>query len=421
MKREIDPKKILIPGVIGNILEWYDFLLYAFFTPLISKLFFPKEDKTAALLAAFGIFAAGFLIRPLGSIIFGHFGDRFGRKITLITTVSLMAIATAGMGFVPSFSHIGIYAVILLTICRLVQGLAVGGEFGYVVYLIEHAPPEKRGLYGSFTLLGAFAGALLASFAATLTTNLSSEITINWSWRIPFILGLVLGIVGLYIRLRLPETPLFSTLQQEGKTVRNPLRHAFKIAPLAILQAIGLAFLPSISAYIFLFYLSSYLTTYHNFPLNTALLINTLGMVLVIPTIPLIGYLSDKVGRKPVLIAAGLAIAILSYPLFLILNSTSFIVVLLLQILAAFLVCLVSTPLPVTLVELVPTQIRYTAMGLSYNTANAIFGGTAPMVVIFLIQVTDNILAPSFYLIGGGLVLILITLLTKESYKSSLI
>jgi MFS transporter, MHS family, proline/betaine transporter len=416
------PKKIIIPGIIGNILEWYDFLLYAFFAPIIAQLFFPHEDVTLSLLMTFGTFAIGFFMRPLGAIIFGHFGDRFGRKVTLVTTVSLMAIATAIIGLLPTYTQIGLYAGIALILCRMLQGLAVGGEFGYVVYLIEHAPANKRGLYGSFTLFSAFAGTLLASAAATITTNLSSQATVaQWSWRIPFIFGLALGAIGLYFRLRMPETPLFSTLQQLGETVTSPLRHAFKKAPLAILKAIGLVFLPSISVYVYLVFLPSYLTTYIHIPLNTALTINTLGMLLVLGAMPVIGHLTDKFGRKPLIFTAATAVLILAYPLFILLQNASIAVVFLVQVVSALLVCLVHTPLQVTLIELVPTNIRYTAMAFPYNIANAVFGGTAPMIVTFLIQQTHNIAAPALYLMLGSVVMILITFRMKETYKEPLV
>lgn len=422
MAQTLGHKKLIIPGVIGNILEWYDFSLYGYFAPIIAKLFFPMNNKLTSLLATFGVFAIGFLMRPLGAVVFGHFGDRLGRKKTLAMAVILMAVPTTLIGLLPTHAQIGVTAGILLTLCRLLQGLAVGGEFsGSIVYIIEQASPNRRGVYGSWAMFSAFTGLLLGSAVAALMGSiLSSDALHVWGWRIPFIIGIVLGGVGLYLRLRMPETPYFLELQKKGQTVNHPFVQAFHKAPMSMLKALGIVFLPAMSFYLLFVYLSSYMTEFLKLPLETALLINTISMVVIIAVIPLVGLLSDNIGRKPVLLIGAIAFIIFSHPLFLLLNNATFASVLTAQICFAALVAFAYAAVPATLVELFKTNVRYTALSLPYNLANAIFGGTAPLVATYLIAKTKNPLAPSFYLIFAGIIMFLVVLMTKESYKKSL-
>lgn len=414
--------KLIVPGIIGNVLEWYDFSLYGYFAPVIAKLFFPTHDKFLSLLATFGVFAIGFLMRPLGAIIFGYYGDRVGRKKTLATAVILMAIPTTLIGFLPTYAQIGVFAGVLLTGCRLLQGLAVGGEFfGSIVYITEHAPDHQRGMYGSWAMFSAFAGLLLGSgVGALIGALLTNEALITWGWRIPFMTGFILGVVGLYLRLRMPETPNFLALVKQQKIVVNPLRQAFKSARLTMFVAMGLVFLPAMGFYLLFVYLSSYMSTFLKIPLQTALTINTISMVVIIVIIPFIGLLSDKIGRKPVLMLGALGYIFFSYPLFLLLQQATFMSVLLAQSCFAILVCFAYAAIPATLVELVATNIRYTAMSFPYNLANAVFGGTAPLVATYLIDLTGNPLSPSYYLIFAGIVMFLFVLALRESHRQAL-
>jgi MHS family proline/betaine transporter-like MFS transporter len=318
-----------------------------------------------------------------------------------------MAIPTTLMGLLPTYAQIGTWAGVLLLICRLLQGLAVGGEFsGSIVYVTEHAPISRRGFYGSWVMFSAFAGLLLGSGVSALASNLLSPESLNsWGWRIPFLLGFVLGFVGLYLRLKMPETPQFLALKKLGQIVPHPVRQAFKQAPREMFLGVGLVFLPAMGFYTLFVYLSSYMTTVLKIPLQTALLINTFSMFIIILTMPWVGLLSDKVGRKPVLFLGGMGFAILSYPLFILLQQGSFLTVFIAQACFGVLVCFAYAAIPATLVELINTNIRYTAMSFPYNFSNAVFGGTAPLMATFLIQKTGNILAPSIYLIFGGLVM----------------
>lgn len=414
---------LILPGIIGNILEWYDFSLYGYFAPVIAKLFFPTTDKFLSLLATFGVFAIGFLMRPLGAVIFGYFGDRTGRKKTLATAVMLMAIPTTLIGLLPTYAHIGISAGILLLICRLLQGLAVGGEFtGSIVYITEHAPNRLRGMYGSWTMFSAFTGLLIGSgVGAIMSALLPAEALSSWGWRIPFLMGLLLGVVGLYLRLRMPETPNFLAMKAKQEILKNPLNQAFKVAIRPMVMSVGLVFLPAMSFYLLFVFLSSYMTAFLHLPLHISLTVNTLSMLGIILVIPWVGLLSDKIGRKPVLQIGALGFIIFSYPLFLLLQQATFTSVLLAQLSFAILVSFAYAAIPATLVELVATNVRYTAMSFPYNLSNAIFGGTAPLVATYLIEKTGNPLAPSLYLIFAALVMFCFVLTIKESYRTSLL
>jgi len=419
---KISPRKILLPAVIGNILEWYDFALYGYFATIIAKLFFPTDNKITSLLATFGVFAIGFLMRPLGAIIFGHFGDRIGRKKTLAASIILMAIPTTLIGLLPTHAHIGVAAGILLTLCRLLQGLAIGGEFsGSIVFIAEHAHNKRRGLYGSWAMFSAFAGLLVGSGVGALVSNVMSTEALNeWGWRVPFISGIFLGVIGLYLRLSMPETPAFTAAEIQKTLVAQPILYAFRYAWRPMIMGVGLVFLPAMAFYLLFVYLSSYMNLYSQIPLKTALIINTISMACIILVIPFVGLLSDKIGRKPVLMMGAISFILFSYPLFLLLHHGHFTHILLAQICFAILVCFAYAAIPATLVELMETHVRYTAMSLPYNFANAVFGGTAPLVATYLIDVTSNQLAPAFYLMAAAIVMVIFVLILKESYKKLL-
>ena len=279
-------------------------------------------------------------MRPLGAVLFGYFGDRAGRKKTLATAVILMAIPTTLIGLLPTYEHIGILAGILLLICRLLQGLAVGGEFsGSIVYITEHSPINRRGMYGSWAMFSAFAGLLLGSgVSAMMSTLLPPDALTSWGWRIPFIMGLLLGGVGLYLRLRMPETPNFLAMQAKKQIVTNPVNQAFRFAIKPMILSAGLVFLPAMSFYLLFVYLSSYMTAFLHVSLRTALTINTISMLAIICVIPWIGLLSDKIGRKPILMTGAIGFILFSFPLFLLLQHATFISILLAQISFAILV-----------------------------------------------------------------------------------
>jgi MHS family proline/betaine transporter-like MFS transporter len=415
-------KHIIIPGSLGNLLESYDFALYGYFSPLIAQLFFPSHDPFLSLLATFAIFAVGLFFRPVGAIVFSYFADKAGRKKALLVSVILMAVSTTAMGLLPTYAQIGISAAVLLTVCRMLQGLSMGGEFtGSLVYMTEHAPVGKRGLYGGWAMCGTFMGLLVGSgVSALLNQLLSAEAMLAWGWRLPFLAGILLGFAGLYLRLRMPETPNFTLAKAEKRLVKNPLFTAIKEAPLSMLLVMGLNFLPAMGFYLLFVYLSSWMKLYLQIPLSVALTINTVSLLMMVILLPLIGFLSDKIGRKPTMLAGILGFILFSYPLFLLLQQADFITMLLAHACFALLTCFVFAPLPATLIELLPTHIRCSGVSVPFNIGNALFGGTGPFVATYLIHATGKPVAPSFYLMLAGVVMFLIVIRLKESHQRPL-
>lgn len=414
---------ILVPSLVGNILEWYDFALYGYFASILSKLFFPTQNSTTALIATFSIFAVGFIVRPIGALLFGYFGDRIGRKKTLGAAVLLMAIPTTLIGLLPTYQQIGITATLLLTFCRLLQGLAVGGELtGSVVYLIEHGEHSHRGLYGSLALASGVVGLLLGSAVAALVGSISSDETfIAWSWRIPFLVSILLGVIGLYLRIGMPETPLFKMLQQQKNIKKNPVFSAFKQNIKKILFGTFLIMLPSAAFYTSFVYLSSYLTLYLKVPLTKALQLNSIAMIVVSILFPLVGFLSDKIGRRIVIRLGAFGFLIFSYPIFMLLQQATSSAILIAQCALAVLVALSYSAIAAMLVEFFPTSIRYTGISFPYNMANALFGGTSPLIITTLIQHTNNYLAPSFWLIFLASIMVVLSQFLPETKGTELI
>jgi len=417
-----DIRKTVIVAGIGNIMEWYDFALYGYFAPVLAHLFFPSEDPAVSLVLTFGVFATGFLMRPVGAAIFGHFGDRMGRRKALSASVLLMAGATTLMGLLPTYAQIGMTATVLLTFLRLLQGISAGGEFtGSISFLVEHAPPSRRGFIGSWTTFSGVSGMILGSGAGALATYLLSDEALNsWGWRIPFLLGIVTGAVGYYLRFGVEESPMFKALKEQGKVVQAPLKEAFREFHKEMLMAVGVNWLNAAVFYTVWVYNTTYLATVIGFPLSSALLINTLSMLFLILAIPLMGALSDRVGRKPVLIAGCVGVACLAYPLYYLLSQGTFGSALTAQLVFVIPISMLQGTMPTTMVELFPTSSRYSALSISYNIAFAIFGGTAPLVATQLISMTGNPLSPSFSLIFAAVVSLLVIVSMKERYREAL-
>jgi MHS family proline/betaine transporter-like MFS transporter len=414
-------KKILISAAIGNMLEIYDFALYGYFAPIISVLFFPHTNKFISLLATFGVFAVGFLMRPLGAILFGYFGDRIGRKKALAGSIILMAIPTTLIGLLPTYHQVGIFSGILLLCCRLLQGLATGGEFtGAIIYMTEHAPNNKRGLQGSWAMVSTFVGFLIGSGLSALFSNILSAESLNlWGWRVLFIMGFALGIVGLYLRLLMPETPSFLAMQTENKIVKNPIFSAFKEEFKSMIIIVGLNSLPAMSYYLAFVYLSSYFVIYIHVPLHTTLLINTISMLILVAITPCIGLLSDRIGRKPILLTGAFGFLIFSYPLFLLMQLGNFTAILVAQLGLTLLVSCIISVIPATLVELVTPHIRYSTISFPFNLSSALFGGTFPLIATFLIERTGSPLSPSFCLIFMAVIMMVTIFFMKESYLTT--
>ncbi len=390
-----------IAGVFGNILEWYDFAVFGFLAPVISVLFFPDEDPLAGLIMIYGIFATGYMMRPLGGIIFGHIGDRMGRKVALRLSIFLMAIPTVLVGFLPTHDDIGLTAAVLLVVLRLMQGLSVGGELiGSISFLVEIAPAKKRGLFGSWTLFGAVGGLLLGSAGVMLLTNiLGHEAMLKWGWRIPFWSGIIILTVGAVLRRGMIESPEFLQAQKEQSHENSPLRQVLREMPGRVLQLAAIVTLATTSFYLIFVWMPTYLSKMVNPPIGHTLFINTVAMLLVLVIIPLSGRLSDRYGRREVMLLCSAAMGLLVYPLFLLIDQGTFAAALCAQLIFAVISGGIQGPMPALMVEMFPTHLRSSAIGLGYNLSVALLGGTAPMICTWMVRETGSITSPALYIL----------------------
>jgi MFS transporter, MHS family, proline/betaine transporter len=415
-------KKAVTAGAIGNFVEWYDYSVYGFFATIIASQFFPSDDRVASLLATFAVFAVAFFMRPVGAFVFGHYGDTIGRRNTLAAAIILMGIATLMIGVLPSYAQIGVLAPILLVIARLLQGFSAGGEWsGSAAFMVEYAPENKRGLYGSWQQVSIVAGLLVGSGIGGLLGTVLSEDALNaWGWRIPFILGMVVALVGLYLRLRVEDTPAFRIIEVKEEVTEAPVKESFTAHWRESLTAIGFTLAWTVAYYILLTYMPTYVSETLGIPLTQALLSNAIGLVALMALIPFTAVLSDRIGRKPLLIASSALIALLTYPLFLLASTQVLVFIVLAQVLFGVIISLFSGPGPAALVEMFPTNVRYSALGVSYNIAVAAFGGTAPFIATYLISRTGSNFSPSYYLIAAAVVTLVVVSTMKETYREPL-
>lgn len=390
-----------LAGTVGNVLEWYDFAVYGFLAPIMSPLFFPEDDGLTGLIKTYGIFAVGYLMRPIGGIIFGYVGDRLGRKTALQWSIAMMAIPTVLVGLLPVHASIGATAAVLLVLLRLIQGISVGGELiGSMSYLVETAPENRRGLSGSWSVCGCISGILLGSLVVSALGGLLGEGAMNeWGWRVPFLLGIFIFAVGRWLRRSLVESADFENAEAGDAKVALPIITVLRDMPGRVMHLSLSILLFATSFYLLFVWLPTYLSKIVTPPLDHALSVNTAAMALLLIMIPLGGRLSDSIGRKPVMLTATILMGLLVYPAFLILDQGVMLYALAIQMLFAMLVGLIQGPLPAFMVECFPLKVRYTAIGLSYNVTLAIFGGTAPLVSTWLIQVTGDLASPAIYLV----------------------
>ncbi len=399
-------KRVIASTMIGNGLEWYDYALYGTFTALISKHFFPAGDDAVALIATFGIFAVGFLMRPLGAMFFGYIGDKYGRKNALALSILLMAFPTACIGLLPTYKEIGLWAPILLTVIRLVQGVAVGGEFGgSIVYLVEHASTKNKNQMGNFSilsmLLGLFTGAMIA---AGLAHFMSAEAFDAWGWRIPFILGFFIGIIGLYIRTKLDESPVFLEAKEAGHTSDAPIKDALQQNYKEILLGIGAYLAVTIPFYIQTVFMPSFMVKFLKFSTSDSLLIFTLSLLTMMVVGQVSAWLSDNKDREILLKVVLIAYFAFAIPYVYLLDHKTFGYVLASQLTFSVILGFYIAPIPTLVVELFPTKTRYTGMSLACNLAAAIFGGTAPILVTKMITLSGSNAPIAFYIMVAAFV-----------------
>jgi MHS family proline/betaine transporter-like MFS transporter len=381
--------------------EWYDYAVYGYFAVIIGKNFFPHADKIMEIMSAFAVFATGFIMRPLGAILFGYIGDRLGRRKALFLSVVMMAISTCLLGVIPTYHQIGILAPIFLVMIRLVQGIAVGGNYGgSFVFAIEHADANKKGFAGSLVELGVIIGFLLGSAVAVMFSNLLGEDNLQeWGWRIPFLLGLIALFAGVYIQKHTEETPSFQNMQNTVKQrTQLPIASIFKLHKRKMVQAAGFVLFDVVGIYILFSYLTTYLTTYTQIPAQTALQMNTINLLCMVLCIPLFGIAADRFGYKKIMYFAAVSFLILSYPAFVIFSQGNILQCWIMQFLFAIAMAAVYGVLPVAIVELFPVDVRYSASSFVCNVSAAIFGGTAPWFSTWLIYKTGLLTAPALYL-----------------------
>ncbi|MSS75764.1 MAG: MFS transporter [Methyloglobulus sp.] len=397
-------KKVIASTMIGNGLEWYDYALYGTFTALISKHFFPPGDDAVALIATFGIFAVGFLMRPLGAMFFGYIGDKYGRKNALALSILLMAFPTACIGLLPTYQEIGLWAPVLLTLIRLVQGVAIGGEFGgSIVYLVEHASTKNKNQMGNFSILSMLIGLLSgAMIAAALAHFMPAEAFDSYGWRIPFIMGFFIGIVGLYIRTKLDESPVFMEAKEAGHTSDAPIKEALQKSHKEILLGIGVYLAVTIPFYIQTVFMPSFLVKFLKFSASDSLLIFSLSLLTMMVVAPISAWLSDNKDREIVLKVVLISYIAFAIPYIYMLEQNTFAAVLTAQLLFAVILGSYIAPIPTLVVELFPTKTRYTGMSLACNLAAAIFGGTAPILVTKMITMTGSYSPIAFYIMAAA-------------------
>ena len=416
-------REAVVAGVIGNVLEWYDFAVYGYFVPVISQLFFPDQNEYKSLLTTLGVFGVGFVMRPIGSVVFGVFGDRYGRRLALSAVIFLMAFSTLAVGLLPTFAQAGLLGPVLLVLARLAQGLSAGGEWGgSTAYIVEFAPEGRRGYIGSWQQVSVGAGFLLGSLSATLLTRwLAPEALLSWGWRIPFLLGILVGIVGAYLRWRLDDTPKFTEIEAHGEVAKTPLVETVTRFPKETLLAFGLTLHNTVAYYIALVYVSTWFRAEVKLPAGTALLIGTLSLLAFVVLIPFTGALSDRIGRRPVLMISCLGYLVLTYPLFLMASSGDLAWCFAMQLTLVLFLAFYAGAAPATYAELFPTRVRYTALSIGYNIAVAVFGGFAPFIATWLIDLSGgNKLAPTFYVLAAALISFLILTRTRETAFSPL-
>lgn len=415
-------RKVIAASAIGNFVEWFDFAVYGFLAVTIAALFFPQGDPALALLQTFAVFAVSFALRPLGGIVFGILGDRIGRKRVLSITVLLMAGATTLIGLLPTYASIGLIAPLLLALARCLQGFSAGGEYaGACAFVMEHAPTEQKARYGSFVPVSTFAAfACAAGLVFGLGLWLDDTQMQAWGWRVPFLIAAPLGLIGLYMRLRLDESPAFQALAAQAHPEHSPLRETLREHGATVLCLSAFISATALSFYMFTTYLTTYMQVVGGAARPTALLASLMALLFAALLCPFVGRYSDHVGRRRTILTAGVALIVAVYPAFTLAASGTLLASAIGAMLLAIGAVICGVVTAVLLSEQFPTRVRYTASAFTYNLAYTLFGGTAPLVATWLIEATGNRMSPAFYLIAIALLALAGGLALPESSKRSL-
>ncbi|MBN2689017.1 MAG: MFS transporter [Gammaproteobacteria bacterium] len=400
MKAHVKLPSQLAAATLGNAVEWYDFSLYAFLAPIIAKNFFPTHNSEKSLLLTFGVFALGFLARPIGAVLFGHIGDKFGRRLALLLTTCCMTLATIALGLLPTYQSVGVLAPILLLLVRLFQGLTVSGELsGSSTFLLEHAHRRHWGFAGSLITASVYAGQLLGAIVGfTLTSLISKAMLVNWAWRLPFLLAVILGVVVFVLRWRSTETPSFEKEQRASHLANAPVSEAFRHYKLGMVHIFGILIIAAVAGYMLVGFLPSFLIVQMGFSYHFAFLVTLFGQFLVLISLPIVGSLSDAFGRRIFLLIGTIGFIVLSIPIFWLFSSYWLSLVLFAEMLFALLMACINGVVTVTMAEMFPTVVRYTGIGIAYNIALAVFGSTAPLIAEYVVNYFHSQYAVSLYL-----------------------
>ncbi|WP_137811637.1 glycine betaine/L-proline transporter ProP [Gandjariella thermophila] len=434
----VDPgtmKRAVAAAAIGNVTEWFDFGVYAYIATTIGKVFYPGSNATVQMLAAFGTFAAAFVVRPLGGLFFGPLGDRIGRTRVLAVTMIMMAIGTFCIGVIPGYGSIGIAAPVFLLLARLVQGFSTGGEYGgAMTFIAEYAPDRRRGFLGSWLEFGTLTGYVMgAGIVTILSATLSAQELLSWGWRIPFLIAGPLGIVGLYLRIKLEETPAFARLteaaerahaeraQAERSATAEEFRAIFLRQWPALLQCVGLVLVWNVTNYMLTSYMPTYLST--ELPARggramgdtESYLLQIAVMLVMMAAVTFVGRASDRFGRKPVVMIGCVALVVLSIPSLLLIENSHTVPVFFGLLIMGLTLVIFSGSLPSTLPALFPTHIRQGSLSIAFNISVSLFGGTVATVMTALVSGTGELNWPAYYLMIAGVIGAVSLWFTRES------
>ena len=416
-------KRVVGSSFLGNFIEWFDYASYSYLATVIALVFFPGEDRTVAVMSTFGVFALSFLVRPIGALFWGNMGDKKGRKWALSISILLMSGATFLIGCLPTYAMIGVGAPLLLLLLRMVQSFSAAGEYaGAATFIAEYAPTNHRGFYCSMVPASTAAGLLVGSLFATAMFNIwgaDSQFVTEWGWRIPFWLAGPLGYITHYIREHLEDSPVYEQMQNDLKAKGlkgedKPMRTLFRKHFKRLVISFGACVLNAVGFYAVLTYLPNYLETTLNYDPASASIITNIVLVVYIGFIFLSGRISDRLGRKKMLVAACVGFIVLTIPAFMLLSTMNFAIILVVELVMCLLLTINDGTLSSYLNETFPTDVRYSGFALSFNLANAIFGGSASYISFWLISMTGNNIAPAFYMVFIAVIALVAMVLSHE-------
>jgi metabolite-proton symporter len=416
-------RKVIVASLIGTSLEWYDFFIYGTAAALVfNKLFFPSFDPLVGTLLAFATYAVGFVARPLGGVVFGHYGDKLGRKNVLVVTLLLMGVSTFLIGVLPTHATIGVWAPVLLVFLRFLQGLGLGGEWGGAVLMtLESGDPQRRGLNASWPQVGVPIGLLLANGVLSLMGAITSnEAFLSWGWRVPFLLSGLLVVVGIWIRMTIAESPLFSEVEATHSKAGAPIIEVLRRYPKQVLLAIGARVGVDVAFYTFVLFVTTYVTTYLELPRQYALNAVLIAAAVQVIAIPYFGHLSDRFARRPIYLIGAIGSAIWVFVFFTMLDSLQFGLIVLAVVVALIFHAAMYGPQAAFIAEMFPTKVRYTGASMGYQLAGILGGALAPIISVALLDRFDTSVVVSVYVLAMLLVTIICVFLAPETSKTDL-